>query len=176
MGTKYLHTSHSSCIHKSTYTQGALSAPLLSSRLQSDKLAAWWLLASVPPNSGVFLAPFSPPAGEKVLETVSGTSWSQNSSCLAHTQIHPHRQITKHIHETTGCKCIHIHSVWSLRQRTFLNGPVSRGADRVFWDPSTAAKFSPWLWHLQKQACSLCGCVKPPSQSRQFVQSESWLS
>lgn len=64
--------------HKHTHTvrqqQGALSAPhCFHLAFKSDKLTACWLLASVPPNSGRF-TPYSPLAGQKVLETVSGTS------------------------------------------------------------------------------------------------------
>lgn len=163
MGTKYLHTSHSSCIHikhkHSQATAGSFKCtPLLSSRLQSDKLAACWLLASVPPDSGGFFTPFSPPAGQKVLETVSGTSWYQNSSCSAHTshrlKIHPHRQIwypnTCH-HKTTRCKCIHIHTVWSLLLLQLLpfpgipekqgpNGAVDHRADRRLGGPRPWSK------------------------------------
>lgn len=57
--------------HSKTTAGSFKCTPLLSSRLQSDKLAACWLLANVPPDSGGFM-PFSPPAGQKVLETVSG--------------------------------------------------------------------------------------------------------
>lgn len=154
--------------HKHTHsktTAGSFKCtPLLSSRLQSDKLAACWLLASVPPDSGGFM-PFSPPAGQKVLETVSGISWYQNSSCEAHTshqpKRYPHRQKWYpntcqqhpfgHIHETTRCKCIHIHTIWSLCQRPWLpfpgiaekqgfNGAVNHRADSRLRGPRPQSK------------------------------------
>lgn len=116
--------------HKHIHTGIFKCTPLLSSCLQSDKLAACWLPASLPPNSAFFFCFFfytlNCCSENRMLEAIPGTCWPQNTSCSAHTshqsKIHPHTD-----HHTQ------IHTVWSLCQRIFLNGLVSWRAYRELW-------------------------------------------